>query len=62
MDFFILWNFLGGYDGSYNGYRNDILEYNPVTEEWQKVGTLNEATNGHAVSVVSFKDYAAWCE
>jgi len=50
----------GEYDGS--SFRNDILEYNPDTEEWQKVGTMKEARMDHAVSVVSLKDYAAWCE
>merc|ERR1712066_331703 len=51
----------GGYDASYST-RNDILEYDPVTEEWQEVGQMKEPRFGHAVSVVSFKDFAAWCE
>ena len=38
------------------------MEYDPVTEEWQEVGKMKEGRRDHAVSVVSFKDYAAWCE
>ena len=47
---------MDGYDG------NDILEYNPETETWQEVGTMKEARRDHAVTIVSLKDYADWCE
>ena len=50
---------LGGSDDS---IRNNILEYNPGTETWQEVGTMKEARSYHAVTIVSLKDYAAWCE
>ena len=60
MFFFFFRKFLGGVDGS--GMRKDILEYNPVTEEWQEIGTMKEAINEPAVTHVSFEDYAAWCE
>ena len=43
-------------------WRNAILEYNPVTEQWQEVGKMKEGKVLHAVSVVSFNQYAAWCE
>ena len=39
-----------------------ILEYNHETEEWQEIGAMKEARDSLAVSVVSFKDYADWCE
>ena len=50
---------LGGLDGS---VRNNILEYYPGTEQWQEIGTIKEARYGHAVTIVSLKDYAAWCK
>ena len=56
---FFICQTLGGYDGS---PRNNILEYNPETETWQEVGTMKEARDGHAVTIVSLEDYAAWCE
>ena len=52
---------LGGKDSDSN-YRNDILQYNPETEEWRMIGTMKETRNDHAVTVVSYKDYADWCE
>ena len=41
--------------------RNDILEYDPETEEWTQIGTMREARYSHAVSVVDFRDYADFC-
>ena len=55
--------FLPGYE-SYDGssHRNDILEYNPETETWQDIDTMEETRSNHAVTIVSLEDYAAWCE
>ena len=53
---------LGGSDGYGNFYGNNILEYNPGTEQWQDIGTMKEARGYHAVTIVSLIDYAAWCE
>ena len=41
--------------------RNDILEYDPETEEWTQIGSMREARYSHAVSVVDFRDYADFC-
>ena len=30
-------------------------------EKWQEVGNMKEPRAGHAVSIVGFKDYDAWC-
>ena len=49
----------GGYDGS--KYLNKILEFNYETETWTEIGTIEEARGQHAVSVVSYDDYANWC-
>ena len=51
----------GGVDDR-NIANNDILEYDPETEEWTQIGTMREARYGHAVSVVDFRDYAEFCE
>ena len=48
-------------DSELGDNRNDILQYNPETEEWQKIGTMKEARQLTAVTVVSYKDYADWC-
>ena len=50
-----------------NGWTDSsILEYNPGTEqwpwEWPWKWTMKERKYGHAVSIISYKDYAAWCE
>ena len=44
------------------GVRNNIIEFDPETEEWQEIGTMKDARADHAVSVVSYSDYADWCE
>ena len=51
----------GGAD-DWDNTSNDILEYDPETEEWTQIGTMREARYGHAVSVVDFRDYAEFCE
>ena len=56
---FLIRRFLGGWDG-FNVY-NNILEYNPETEEWQEIGAMKEARYSHAVTLVSYEDYAEWC-
>ena len=57
-EMFFIFQTLGG---SYS-YSNNILEYNPGTETWQEIGTSKEARWNHAVSIVSYMDYAGWCE
>ena len=50
--------FLGGGAEVDDGTRrNNILEYNPMSEQWQEVGTMKQGRSSHAVSVVSYKDY-----
>ena len=51
--------FLGG--GGDGPRSNRILEFNMGDEEWQEIGTMKEARSGHAVSIVGFEDFAAWC-
>ena len=38
-----------------------ILEFNYEIETWTEIGTIKEAREAHAVSVVSYDDYAKWC-
>ena len=40
---------------------NTILEYDPESKEWTKIGEMREPRGGHAVSVVDFTDYANFC-
>ena len=40
-----------------------IIEYNPSSEQWTEIGTKTEARSYNpAASVVSYNDYAKWCE
>ena len=59
---FLILKILGGKDSDSELGNNNILQYNPETEEWQKIGTMKEARQLTAVTVVSYKDYAYWCE
>ena len=40
---------------------NNILEFNIETETWTEIGAMKEGRHAHAVSVVSYDDYAKWC-
>ena len=56
---------LGGYEGTgqYGRTRlNKILKFQQETETWTEIGTMKEAREAHAVSVVSYDDYAKWCK
>ena len=55
MDIYL---YSGGYDGS---ARNSILEYDPETKKWKQIGTMREARDDHAVTVVDLRDYADFC-
>ena len=48
----------GGYNGS---YLNNILEFNPDTESWTKIGAMLQEKKFFAVSVVLYDDFAKWC-
>ena len=49
----------GGYDG---GYRDEILEFRPDTEEWSLAGRMMEDRDHHAVSNINFEDVREWCK
>ena len=54
--------YLGGNDGS---FLSDILEFDPLTEQWTLVGSLYEARGVHDVSVINFESglcVETWCE
>ena len=48
--------YLGGYrsDGSYI-YYDDILEFDPLTGQWNQVGRMKRGRENHAVSVIDFQ-------
>ena len=53
-----------GYDDSSpSKYNDDILEYDPETKEWIRIGTTRESKRRgiYAVSVVKYSDYADFC-
>ena len=46
----------------YKGVVEDwILEYNPDTREWSRIGSMKEARSGHAVAIVNFDDFKDQC-
>ena len=47
-------------NGDDNDLFNDVLEYDPVGDEWKTVGTLSNKRKNHAMSVVS-GDIASHC-
>ena len=42
----------GGYDGS---YYDEILEFDPLTGQWELVDRMIQARADHAVSVINFE-------
>ena len=42
------------YDGS-NNYYDEILEFVPITGEWELVDRMMKARDAHAVSVITFE-------
>ena len=43
--------YLGGSGGSYS---DDILEFDPVTGQWKKLGKMKKARHHHAAAVIIF--------
>ena len=50
-----------GYRGQDFVTLEQILEFHYETETWTEIGTMMEARWLHAVSAVTFDDYAKWC-
>ena len=50
---------IGGWDGSRPF--NTIFEYNPDADEWSEIGAMKEARATPGVSLVSYREYADWC-
>ena len=44
---------IGGYDNS--SYSDDILEFDPLTGQWELVDRMIQTREGHAVSVTTFE-------
>ena len=41
--------------------RNEIIEYNPNTEQWVEIGEMINPLFSHGISVVNYEDYEQWC-
>ena len=50
--------YLGGYDGS---YLDDILEFDPLNEQWQVVDRMIQARGHHKVSIIDYSEVAGIC-
>ena len=50
--------FLGGYDGS---WRDEILEFDPLTGQWKEVNRMTKGRSHHAVSVMKYSEAAQFC-
>ena len=42
--------------------RNPILEYDPETKEWTRIGTMMKTREGPGVAVVDYDDYKEFCQ
>ena len=51
-------NKLGGNDGSYS---DEILEFDPLTEQWKLVDRMKKARSYHAVSVIEYGEVEQFC-
>ena len=58
--YFSVYFYSGGSDD--DNARDDILEYDHETDKWTLIGTIREARDALAVSVVDFTDYAEFCK
>lgn len=49
----------------YHGYQKNIFEFDYETESWTKIGVMKEKLSNHALSVLSYdeyaNEYAKWC-
>ena len=57
----------GGHDGDAldkSNYLDTILEYDyDITgESYTQIGTMIQARNWHAISVVKYQDFSEWCQ
>ena len=50
--------YLGGYDGS---YYDEILEFDPLTGQWELVDRMIQGRRAHAVSVINYSEVAGIC-
>ena len=46
--------FLGGRNNDYS-YSDEILEFDPLTGQWQEVAKMNQERVFHAMAVVNFE-------
>ena len=49
----------GGFDGS---ALDSILEYDFTNDSYTQIGTMAQAREWHAVTVVQYRDFSDWCE
>ena len=49
----------GGFDGS---ALDSILEYDFTGDSYKQIGTMTQAREWHAVTVVQYRDFSEWCE
>ena len=39
-----------------------ILEYDVTADAFTQIGTMTQAREGHAVSVVQYQEFSKWCQ
>ena len=49
----------GGYGGT---FLDSILEYDFTDDSYTEIGTMTQARDAHAVTVVRYGDFSDWCE
>jgi len=49
----------GGWNGTHS--IGDILQFDPISNEWMEIGQMNQSRNGHAVSVIPLDQANKMC-
>ena len=57
---FIIIDILAGGDNGINDF-DCILEYDSTDDSYTQIGTMTQARNVHAVTVVRYGDFLEWC-
>ena len=51
----VCFKYLGGYNEGSSTYSDEILEFDPLTGQWELMDRMIQAREQHAVSVINFE-------
>ena len=56
----LYYTYLGGFPDE-GGFSDEILEFDPLTEDWKLVDRMIQKRVNHAVSVLKYSEVAQFC-